>query len=165
MGDGVLVVDTGATLTGTTEVADGELRVLRPVTVAALKQTGGMITGAGTLTVTGAFTWSDGDQEGPGATCSPRARPASSATTRACDEDRELRNAGTLTIDDATVFMGRGASIRNAGLLVLDGAAVRGRLRVPLRLRRRRPGAQHRHAAQDRHGRRGRPRRRSTTTA
>ena len=68
VGNGVLVVDTGATLTGTTEVADGELRVLRPVTVAALKQTGGMITGAGTLTVTGAFTWSDGDQEGPGAT-------------------------------------------------------------------------------------------------
>ncbi len=39
------------------------------------------------------------------------------------DEDRELRNAGTLTLDDATVFMGRGASIRNTGLLVLDGAA------------------------------------------
>ena len=38
-------------------------------------------------------------------------------------EDRELRNAGTLTIDDATLFMGRGTAIRNAGLLVLDGTA------------------------------------------
>ena len=123
VGDGVLVVDTGATLTGTTEVADGELRVLRPVTVAALKQTGGMITGAGTLTVTGAFAWSDGDQEGPGATVLAAGATGVVSDNVGLREDRELRNAGTLTIDDATVFMGRGASIRNTGLLVLDGAA------------------------------------------
>ena len=36
-----------------------------PVTVAALKQTGGLIS-AGTLTVTGQFAWTDGDQAGPG---------------------------------------------------------------------------------------------------
>ena len=45
LGDGVLVTGTGAAFTGTTEVAGGELRVRRPVTVAALKQTGGLITG------------------------------------------------------------------------------------------------------------------------
>ena len=39
------------------------------------------------------------------------------------DEDRELVNRGTLTLDDATLFMGRGASISNAGLFVLDGTA------------------------------------------
>src|SRR5690606_32607831 len=39
------------------------------------------------------------------------------------DEDRELRNAGTLTLDDAILFMRRGSSIRNTGLFVLDGTA------------------------------------------
>ena len=123
VGNGVLVVDTGATLTGTTEVAEGELRVLRPVTVAALKQSGGLIAGPGTLTVTGAFTWSDGDQEGPGATVLAAGATGVVSDTVGLHEDRELRNAGTLTIDDATVFMARGASIRNAGLLVFDGSA------------------------------------------
>ena len=39
------------------------------------------------------------------------------------DEDRQLVNRGTLTLDDATLFMGRGASISNAGLFELDGTA------------------------------------------
>ena len=156
VGNGVLVVDTGATLTGTTEVADGELRVLRPVTVAALKQTGGMITGAGTLTVTGAFAWSDGDQEGPGATVLAAGATGVVSDNAGLREDRELRNAGTLTIDDATVFMGRGSRDPQRGPARARRHGVRGRHRVPLRLRRRRPGAQHRHAAQDRHGRRDR---------
>ncbi len=76
LGDGVLVVDAGATLTGTTEVADGELRVLRPVTVATLKQTGGTITGAGTLTVTGRSPGPTATRRGRARPCSPRARRA-----------------------------------------------------------------------------------------
>ncbi|MDA0182237.1 hypothetical protein OJ997_18165 [Solirubrobacter phytolaccae] len=123
LGEGVLVVDTGATLTGTTEVADGELRVLRPVTVASLKQTGGLITGTGALTVTGQLTWSDGDQVGPGATVIAAGATALVNDNVHLDGDRELRNAGTLTVDDAIVFMERGASIRNTGTFVLDGAA------------------------------------------
>lgn len=123
LSDGVLVVDAGATLTGTTEVADGELRVLRPVTVATLKQTGGKVTGTGALTVTGSFAWSDGDQTGPGATVLAAGATATVTDNVGLDEDRELRNAGTLTIDDATMWMERGAAIRNTGTLVLDGAA------------------------------------------
>ena len=92
LGDGVLVADTGATLTGTTEVADGELRVLQPVTVAALKQTGGLIT-AGTLTVTGAF---DLDRRRPG-------RPGRDGARRGRDgPDQRQRRASTRTVSCAT---------------------------------------------------------------
>ncbi|MBE2319415.1 hypothetical protein DVA67_025800 [Solirubrobacter sp. CPCC 204708] len=123
LGDGVLVVDAGTALTGVTEVAGGELRVLAPVTLAGLRQTGGTIAGGGALTVTGTLTWSDGDQEGPGATVLAAGATGVVSDNVGLDEDRELRNAGTLTLDDATLFLASGASIRNAGVLALDGAA------------------------------------------
>ena len=79
--------------------------------------------GRSRFTVTGSFAWSDGDQEGPGATVLAAGATGVVSDSARLREDRELRNAGTLTIDDATLFMGRGSAIRNAGLLVLDGTA------------------------------------------
>ena len=64
LGDGVLVTGAGAKFLGTTEIAGGELRLETPVTMTGLKQTGGEITG--TVTVTGQFAWTDGDQGRPG---------------------------------------------------------------------------------------------------
>ena len=121
LGDGVLASGAGAAFLGTTEIADGELRLQTPATMTALKQTGGLITG--TLTVTGRFDWTDGDQAGPGATVLAAGAAGLIGDDAGLDSDRELRNAGTLTLDDATLFMGRGASIVNTGLFVLDGTA------------------------------------------
>lgn len=122
--DGVLELEPTAVVTGATTLAGGELRVSRAMSLASLKQTGGDISGAGTLTVTGAFTWSDGDQTGPGATVLAATATGTVTDDVGLDADRELRNHGTLTLDDATLFMERGASIVNAGAFVLDGAAT-----------------------------------------
>ena len=81
----------GAAFLGTTEVAGGELRVGSPVSVAGLKQTGGLITG--TLTVTGQFNWTDGDQAGPGATV---------LAAGATGPDQRQRRASTRTASCAT---------------------------------------------------------------
>ena len=121
LGDGVLVTGAGAKFLGTTEIAGGELRLETPVTMTGLKQTGGEITG--TVTVTGQFAWTDGDQAGPGATVLAAGATGVISDSAGLDEDRELVNRGTLTLDDATLFMGRGASISNTGLFVLDGTA------------------------------------------
>ncbi|HEV8062957.1 MAG TPA: DUF4214 domain-containing protein [Gemmataceae bacterium] len=88
---------------GTLSLSSGTLSIANTSSLSALTETGGTLTGAGNVTVTGALTWTNGTMSGSGATSL-----AAGGTLQLGDGDqyleRTLNNDGTATAADNDFF-------------------------------------------------------------
>ncbi|MFN8104270.1 MAG: Calx-beta domain-containing protein [Acidimicrobiia bacterium] len=86
---------------------------------------GGTLTGAGTLTVTGGFTWKGGELAGSGTLDLTSTVTASISQPAAKTLGRHLRNAGSLTWSDGDIVMrsdgDRHPHLDNAGTFTISG--------------------------------------------
>lgn len=102
-------------LKDTARISGGTLTLDNAFTVEGLSLSGGNLTGAGSLTLTGpGSTWTGGTLSGAGtlslaASASLTINPASSATLNA----RQIANAGSLTWADGQLNTGNGAALVN----------------------------------------------------
>lgn len=104
-GAGRLLVSGGTTQigTGTTvavdllEVGFGTLTTSQPIQAATYLQTGGTLSGAGTLTVSGMLTWSGGTMAGTGVTQANGGIDLITDSAVSLRDVRTLNNAGTAT--------------------------------------------------------------------
>jgi hypothetical protein len=92
-GGGSFYVSPGATLPDNATLAGGALDVEGDVTLATLALASGVLTGPGTVTVTGLLTWTGGTMSGSGLTCAAGGMHVSGANGKAL-LGRTLDNAG-----------------------------------------------------------------------
>ena len=114
-GDDVVINQTGITITHATSASDsvnsltsqatlvlsaGSLSIAASSTMSAFNQSGGTLTGAGTVTVSGLLTWTGGIESGTGTTVANGglAITASNAAFTVLD-GRTLTNAATATVN------------------------------------------------------------------
>jgi hypothetical protein len=132
MTGGVVTVNAGASLTADNlTLAGAVLNVGGALTVNALEQTGGALTGAGTVTIQGQWDWSGGAQGGTG-----RTELLGSATLSGSGffstpqlSGRAVDNDGTATLlAGSTLAFGGGAAWNNQpdGTFVLQGGSSLG---------------------------------------
>ena len=107
---------------GTLAISGGSLELasgLEVSTIASLKQTGGTLTGAGTLDITSSFSAVEGHMSGSGSTVLESGASGvvevPSETDRLFLEGRSFLNEGTLTFASGTLELSEGAQLKNTG--------------------------------------------------
>jgi RHS repeat-associated protein len=113
---------------GTLKISGGSLELtnsLEASTLHSLVMTGGELTGAATLKVSGSLVWSRGTMSGSGTTL---LMPGATGVKEELAESRLVRrtftNEGTLTLTKATLAMYEGATIKNIGTLNVNGEST-----------------------------------------
>ena len=114
-------------------ISGGELDITdaaHPSTIAGLTMLGGVLGGAGDVTVTGSWTWSGGRLTGTGTTTIPSGVTVTVTSTGACatlvDGGRTLVNNGQLVFPGGSILCVGNALIRNAGTLTMQGDGAGG---------------------------------------
>lgn len=113
---------------GSVTVSGGSLELtntLEGSTIYTLRLTGGTLTGAGTLKVSGSLSWTSGTMSGSGSTV------LSSSTTGTKEESTEvflaqrmLVNEGTFTLSKGIIKMREGAELKNTGTFIANAAGT-----------------------------------------
>ena len=109
--EGTLVISAGSLELGS---------VLEASSVSALTMTGGALTGAGTLDVSGSLVWKEGEMEGSGVTV---LNTGASGTVDAPGvelSERRFTNEGTLTLTAGGIELAGGAVLSNTGTFYLN---------------------------------------------
>jgi len=118
---------TGTTVTGTgtVDLSVGTLNVTGNVSIPTFSQSGGTLGGSGTLTLTGASTWSGGTMQGGGTTAIANAATlAMSGFSAKALDNRTLSvlTGGTVNLTDGSAInLSNGANVANAGNFNLLG--------------------------------------------
>src|SRR5262249_32345572 len=134
---GTFVLANGASLSGKVELASGAALdvaegVNVPYTGATLTQSGGTLAGKGTLTVSGAYTWSGGEQSGEGKAVIAKGATLSIDTSGA---EVFLLSGRTLQVESGASATWKGAdairvqekaTIENAGTFTANGGTIVG---------------------------------------
>jgi hypothetical protein len=123
---GTFALQSGASLSGAINLTGGTLNATAnvPYSGSTLTQSGGALGGAGTLTVSGAFNWSGGEQADKGTTVIASGGSALLSSTQSLGAGRTLQiNSGATATMDATdeLFMGEKARVENAGSFNANG--------------------------------------------
>jgi hypothetical protein len=115
---GVLQGEGGVAISG------GSLELtntLEGSTIHSLRLTGGTLTGAGTLKVSGSLAWESGTMSGLGTTVlASSATGSKEGSGEVLLEQRTLINEGTFTLAKGLIRMGNGAEIKNTGTFVTN---------------------------------------------
>jgi hypothetical protein len=128
-GNGTTVVVAGAFDPGTLSVTDGVINFTNDITLPTLALSGGAITGAGTLTVSGLFHWSGGTLTGPGTTVAGSSlvideqsgfQPVLNGRTLDVKKNAVLESGATLSVKSEAAI----DNLSGATFLVQSGAAV-----------------------------------------
>jgi hypothetical protein len=118
-GAGILAISGGSL-----ELASG----LEVSTIASLKQTGGTLTGAGTLDITSSFPAVEGRMSGSGSTVMGSGASGvvevPSETDRLFLEGRSFLNEGTLTFTSGTLELSGGAQLKNTGTFKVNSETL-----------------------------------------
>jgi RHS repeat-associated protein len=114
---------------GTLEISGGSLELVSSTEVSSVESlmlSGGTLTGAGALDVSGTLSWTGGTMSGSGKTVlesgtTGTINPGSGSAVGLTE--RELTNAGTLTLSSGSVEGRSNAEIDNSGTLIVNSEA------------------------------------------
>ncbi len=127
---GTFALANGASLSGHIELGGGVLEAIEkanvPYSGTTFTQSGGTLGGKGTLTVSGAFTWSGGEQAEAGTTVIASGGTLSIATTSyallGAGRTLQINSGATATMGPtALLYMDENAQVQNAGSFNANG--------------------------------------------